>query len=202
MIPVTPVQEPAHFDRDVRVPGNQWLADHPLSKRLSPFWSQYLNELRIGSSSLCGYAAMLDPTGGTVDHYLSSSKHRGLAYEWSNYRFASGLLNNIKRTKDDQVLDPFEVQDGWFEIQLPSLQMVLTTAVPRSFRTKAAYTLKHLKLQDDERVIRWRQSWYELYVKGDLTLKGLRAVAPLIAAAVDKQASGIKSPRQKKTASD
>lgn len=130
---------------------------------------------------------MLDPTGGTVDHYLSCDNHRHLAYEWSNYRFVSSTLNSSKRTKDDKVLDPYQVADGWFEILLPSLQMRTTDAVPPELREKAEFTLTELHLRDGERVIRWRQSWYEMYLRGELTLAGLRSVAPLIADAVDKE---------------
>ena len=42
---------------------------------------------------------------------------------------------------------------------------------------------------DDERLIRWQQSWYETYQAGELTLDGLQHVAPLIAAAVRKEAA-------------
>jgi len=97
-------------------------------------------------------------------------------------------LNSSKRNADDAVLDPYEVKAGWFEIELPSLQMRVTTAVPATFRAKAEFTLKRLGLRDGERVIRWRQSWHALYLSGDLTLEGLRKMAPLIAQAVDKQA--------------
>ena len=78
---------------------------------------------------------------------------------------------------------------GWFEIELPSLQMRVTNAVPASHRAKAEFTLKKLKLRDGERVIRWRQSWYQLYLAGELGLEGLRKMAPLIAQAVEKQAA-------------
>lgn len=196
MISVKRIKEPARFEADVRIPGTQWLAANPDAKRPSAFWSQCLSELRNGFSSLCGYAAMFVPTG-TVDHYLSCRNHPQRAYEWSNYRFASSEMNNIKRAKDNKVLDPFEVKEGWFEILLPSLQMVLTATVPPALRNKAAYTLKHLKLQDDERVIRWRQSWYDLYLRG-LPLEELRKKAPLIAAAVDKQIAAATLPRKKK----
>jgi hypothetical protein len=186
MIPVAPVPEPADFDRKARVLGQAWLAAHPDAKRPRDLWSPFRPVLEEGFGRRCGYAAMLDPTGGTVDHYLSCDTHRHLAYEWSNYRFVSGTLNSSKRTADDAVLDPYEVQDGWFEILLPSLQMRTTNAVPPPLRAKADYTLTRLKLRDGERVIRWRQSWYELYKNGQLTLEGLREVAPLIAAAVDR----------------
>ena len=199
MIPVPQIDEPDGFDNEVRTPGTQWLVEHPDAKRPHSFWKKYLNELRTGFSSLCGYAAMLDPTGGTVDHYLSWNNHPNHAYEWSNYRFASGLMNNIKRTKDNAVLDPFVVGEGWFEILLPSLQMAVTKVVPQAHRAKAEFTLKQLKLRDDERVIRWRQAWYKLYLSGGLTLEGLRVVAPLIAAAIDKQPPAIKPPRKKKS---
>lgn len=199
MIPVPQIDEPGGFDDDVRTPGTRWLVGHPDAKRPDPFWSQYLIELRTGFSDLCGYAAMRDPTGGTVDHFLSWSNHPDQAYEWSNYRFASGLMNNIKRAKDDTVLDPFEVGEGWFEILLPSLQMAITNAVPQALRAKATFTLNQLKLRDDERIIRWRQSWYDMYRERKLTLAGLRDVAPLIAAAIDKQTPTMKTPRKKKS---
>lgn len=188
MIPVAKVKKPKDFDAKVKVPGDQWLKTNPTAKRPKPLWAPYTQTLADGFSGLCGYAAMFDATGGTVDHYLSFKNHPQKAYDWSNYRFASATLNASKRTADDSVLDPFEVQAGWFEIDLPSLQMRTTAVVPAAVRAKAEYTLKRLGLRDGERVIRWRQSWYALYLDGNLTLEGLRQMAPLIASAVERQA--------------
>lgn len=185
MIPVPVVPKPLDFDANVKVPGQAWLAQNPGATRPTPLWNSYTSNLADGFSGLCGYAAMLDPTGGTVDHYLSYKNHQHLAYEWDNYRFASGTLNSSKKNADDTVLDPYLVGAGWFEILLPSLQMRVTNAVPAADRAKAVFTLKRLKLQDGERIIRWRQSWYEMYKNGSLSLDGLRSVAPLIADAVD-----------------
>ena len=187
MIPVAKVKKPRGFDTKVTVPGNAWLADHPKAQRPPALWAPHTAALSEGFAGLCGYAAMFDPTGGTVDHFLSVKHHPGLAYEWHNYRFACGPLNSSKRNADDSVLDPYEVGAGWFEIILPSLQMRQTDAVPVALREKAAFTLKRLKLRDGERVIRWRLSWYRMYTDGQLTLDGLRVVAPLLAAAVDAQ---------------
>lgn len=36
-------------------------------------------------------------------------------------------------------------------------------------------------------MIRWRKSWYDMYLSGRLTLDGLRGMAPLLAAAVETQ---------------
>jgi hypothetical protein len=187
VIRVAKVRKPADFDANVKAPGDQWLKTNPGAKRPKALWEPYTATLSKAYGDRCGYAAMLDPTGGSVDHYLSFKNHRSLAYEWSNYRFASNTLNSSKRNADATVLDPHEVKPGWFKILLPSLQMVVTGAVPKSHMAKAEFTLKRLKLRDGERIIRWRKSWYQMYLAGNLTLEGLRDVAPLIAEAVDAQ---------------
>ena len=197
MIAVTRVPEPQAFDGKVRKPGNKWLQANSDAARPLPLWEPFRGDLQAGFRNLCGYAAMFDPTGGTVDHYLSFKTRPELAYEWSNYRFASATLNSSKQNADAAVLDPYEVGAGWFEIILPSLQLRLTDAVPAELRGKAEHTLERLKLRDGERVIRWRESWYELYQSGDLSLEGLRKVAPLIADAVERQGQTGKGHRSK-----
>ena len=192
MIPVSKVKKPKGFDAKVKVPGEQWLKENPSVKRPIALWTPYTSTLADGFAGLCGYAAMFDHTGGTVDHYLSFKNHPNKAYDWSNFRFASATLNSSKRNADDTVLDPYQVGKEWFAIELPSLQMRVTDAVPAASRAKTEFTLKRLGLRDGERVIRWRQSWYNLYLSGDLTLEGLRKMAPLIAQAVDRQQSATR----------
>jgi hypothetical protein len=70
---------------------------------------------------------------------------------------------------------------------LPSLQLVMTDAVPATERERAAFTLARLHLRDSEPIIRQRRSWYEMYEQGKLTLEGLDDVAPLIAQAIRKK---------------
>ena len=177
---------PAGYDK-VKKSGDVWLRKHRRAKRPKDLWSPFLAHLAEGFAQLCGYAAMLDPTGGTVDHYLSWITRPDLAYEWSNFRFVSHILNSSKRTADDTVLDPYLVQRGWFEIILPSLQLRLTDKVPVAHRAKAEFTLKRLKLGDGEKIVRWRQLYYERYKAGQLTLDGLRELAPLVADAVERE---------------
>ncbi|MDB9375893.1 hypothetical protein [Nodularia sphaerocarpa] len=187
MLKFNPPAEPPDFDAKARQLGNNWLAKNKDSKkRPKDYWSKFKIDLADGFGSLCGYSAMFEPVG-TVDHYLCCQNHRHLAYEWSNYRFASAWINSSKGTVDDQVLDPFLVEDDWFEILLPSLQLVLTDAIPPQERSRAEFTLQRLHLRDDERVIRQRQQWYQLYLDGEITLTGLEGKAPLIARAIKKQ---------------
>lgn len=197
MIAVTPVREPKTFGTTARTPGGNWLKAHPNAKRPKDLWSPHLAALASGFAGRCAYAAMLDPTGGTVDHYLSFKNRPDLAYEWTNYRFASQPLNASKRTADAAVLDPYEVKAGWFEIILPSLQLQVTSAVPSKVRPRAEYTLKRLKLRHGERIIRWRQAWYQQFLEGHLTLEGLRDFAPLIAEAVERAQPPRSKPKRK-----
>ena len=184
MIHFDPVPEPPEFDRNARQPGQIWLADHPDASRPRDYWSPFKIQLAEGFHHLCGYSAMYEPVG-TVDHYRSVKTHRALAYEWENYRFAAGWINSSKQNAE-AVLDPFEVEDDWFEILLPSLQLVVTPAVPAQKRAQAEYTLERLHLQNDERVIRQREAWYRWYQEKKLSIEGLEEVAPLLARAIRK----------------
>ena len=122
---------------------------------------------------------------GTVDHFVSVNEDRSLAYEWSNYRFASSGLNCSKnRARAADLLDPLVVQEGWFIVLLPSLQLAATDQIPPALSPLAEATIRRLKLVDDERGIRQRRQWYALYQCGRLSLEGLRQMAPLIAEAV------------------
>lgn len=198
MIPVKPVSKPKSFDAKCKIVGKKWLAANPGAKRPRDYWTQFKGELADGFSQRCGYTAMYCPVG-TVDHYLSWQNHPSRAYDWENYRFADGWINSSKQAADDAVLDPFVIGEGWFEILLPSLQLVVTDRVPAEERKRAKYTLKRLHLRDDERVIRQRRTWLALYEQGDLTLAGLAKVAPLIAAAVAKRDRSTRKRRGRAT---
>ena len=167
MIPVERVPEPPDFDARVR--------NAPA--------------LRVAFKDLCGYTAMWLSAPGTVDHFVSRDEDRSLAYEWTNFRYAAAWINSSKSAlRSDQVLDPFEVEQGWFEVLLPSCQMVMTSRCPPELRDRAQTMLKRLRLGDGEDVVRYRQEWYRMYCEGELTLDGLARKAPLIARAIQKHA--------------
>ena len=186
MIRFERVPKPADFDRRARVPGNQWLADHPDSTRPKDFWSPFKGMLADGFRNLCAYTAMHEPVG-TVDHFVSFNQDRSKAYEWENYRYCAAWINSSKgNVPAGDLLDPHEIEDGWFELLLPSLQLRVSDAVPEEFRERAEYVLIRLHLRNDERVMRQRRVWYQMYQDGELTQDLLERMAPLIAAAIDR----------------
>ena len=129
---------------------------------------------------------MYEPVG-TVDHFVSFHEDRSQAYEWGNYRYCAQWINAGKgKTPADKLLDPYKIQDGWFEIHLPSLQLQVSNRVPDALRNRAAYVLERLHLRDDERVLRQRREWYRMFQDREISLEGLRKKAPLIAVAVTR----------------
>jgi hypothetical protein len=181
-----PSDRPAGFDKRVEQRGAAWLKANPV-RRPKDYWSEFRIPLANAFQNLCAYSAMYEPVG-TVDHFVSCDEDRTRAYDWTNYRFASGWINSSKQAlRSHQVLDPFEIGDDWFEVILPSLQLVITDSVPDQFRSRAQAMLGRLHLGHDERIIRQRREWYRMYQDGELSLEGLTKKAPLIAAAVRRQ---------------
>ena len=188
MIPFTLQDEPPTFDRQCRIPGRKWLAEHPDYERPQDYWTAFEPDLRRAFNEMCGWCAMFIMRG-QIDHFIPVATLRktgqdDLAYEWKNFRYIDAWINQKKR--EAEVLDPFLVQPGWFEITLPSLQLLPTEQIPKDFQEIAVFTLKRLGLQDHEVVVRYRERWFNLYRNHELTLEGLRQVAPLIAEAIER----------------
>ena len=84
------------------------------------------------------------------------------------------------------------MEDDWFHLTLPSLQLSLTDKVPHEFRDLAEFTLDRLGLDHGEVVVRYRGQWFEMYRKRKLPVEGLREIAPQIARAVERDlANGV-----------
>lgn len=186
MIRFEPAATPSGFAERVEARGKAWLAANATG-RPPDYWGEFKPQLAEAFHNLCAYSAMYEPVG-TVDHFVSCDKDRTRAYDWSNYRYASGWLNSSKQAlRSHEIVDPFTVEQGWFELLLPSLQLVVTDRVPVALRAQAARMLDRLHLGHDERVVRQRREWYRMYQDAELTLDGLAKKAPLIAAAVRRQ---------------
>ncbi|MBI4818831.1 MAG: hypothetical protein HY791_21350 [Deltaproteobacteria bacterium] len=186
MIRFEPRPRPHGFKERVEDRGAAWLAEHSAG-RPPPYWSDFRLQLADAFGSLCAYGAMFEPVG-TVDHFVSVDEDRTKSYQWTNYRFSAGWINSSKQSlKSGQLIDPFAVINEWFEVQLPSMQLVLTDRVPVEERARAQFVLDRLHLGHDERVVRQRREWYRMYEEGELDLGGLTKKAPLIAAAIKKR---------------
>lgn len=159
MIRCTLAAEPPHFDAQVRQPGRAWLDKNPHKNPPHAFWARVRGELAEVFHHRCAYLA-IEIFNGQVDHFVSCNEDRHLAYEWTNYRYCDPGINSRKNsTRADELLDPCTIEDDWFELILPSLQVRVTELCPPELRERANHTLIRLGLRDGEAIIRMRSAW-------------------------------------------
>ena len=188
MIHVDLQPEPSDFDERVRQPGRRALAEG--TRPLPPYWRECLPQLYERYRGICAYLCIRIPRGTgarSVDHLLPKSKRPDRAYEWDNYRLASALMNARKHDFED-VLDPFEIPDGWFVLELSFLQVMPSPSLDPATRAKVQATIDRLGLNDKE-CTDARVEVYELYREG-ATLEQLAYLSPFIAQEVARQQGG------------
>ena len=211
MIRVTPALEPDDFDSKVRQKGLSALAemvgeppsvtrrgrkrvkkiwgrrdDIPASE-FPPFWTKALDDLLTAYDRLCAYTALYihHATGApSVDHLVPKSRHWDKAYEWTNYRLACSLVNTKKGVQD--VLDPFEIQDDWFELELVGFQVRAGPDVARGIREQVDKTIIDLGLNRFD-CRKAREDYAENYWSANISLAYLEQRAPFVARELRRQ---------------
>ena len=219
MIRVVLAEEPADFDAKVRKPGLRAIAEmvgEPnLSKRrgrkrdvvansrdaipadkFPAYWTEALPELLEAYGRVCAYMSFYIErvTGAaSVDHMLPKSVSWHEVYEWRNYRLACSLMNSRKNDYRD-VLDPFEIDDGWFRLELVGYQVIPASGLPADIHAKVQATIDRLKLNDRE-CLKLREEHANAYSQGDISLAHLRRRAPFLAREIERAAAGEEVPQ-------
>lgn len=205
MLPVQLAQEPPTFDKNVRQPGLRHLmerdggpvkrrgpkrkamsVDRDITSKLKPLWRSALPDMLVAYRRTCAFLALYIPpaTGNpTVDHMLPKSRHPSLAYEWANYRLCAASVNARKRDTEG-IVDPFECQSGWFELELVSFQVKRGSAAPKAKQADIERTLDLLNIEDARRA---REEHYVDYENGEISFEKLQRLAPFVAAEVERQ---------------
>lgn len=187
MIRVEPQPEPNDFEASVRQPGLAALAESP--EKLPPYWRRCLDDLHAAYRGICAYACIyIDKvTGGrSVEHFVAKSSDPQLTYEWSNFRLACSLVNSRKGSFDD-VLDPFEVEDGWFELEFSFLQIYPSPALDPTQQRRVQDTIDRLGLCNKE-CCDARAEYFDDYVAGHITFSYLERKCPFVAQELTRQA--------------
>ncbi|HEX7602420.1 MAG TPA: hypothetical protein VF316_12480 [Polyangiaceae bacterium] len=157
---MTPKPEPAYFDAKVREPGVRWLREHglptsgaaPPKTEMSPYWRACLDDLHTAYGGVCAYVCVYieKVTGArSADHFVAKSSAIDQAYEWTNYRLACSAMNSRKREFDD-VLDPFVLADGTFELDLVTGKISPSPHLGSDAKLLAQATIDRLHLDDPE----------------------------------------------------
>lgn len=189
MIHVEPKDAPPNFDEHVRQPGQAALDrgdEHPLPD----YWRRCLDDLHRLYKGICAYVCILIPpvTGArSVEHFAPKKKHRRYAYDWDNYRLICSLMNSRIRDFED-VLDPFEIPDGWFQLQLTSMKIFPNPDLPAETKEKVQETIDRLKL-DQKDCRDARSTFYDEYIAPNdpLPFRLLKKWSPFVAMEVERQ---------------
>lgn len=214
MIPVTPAAEPAPFHEHVRkrgdvaiqrllgqagnAPGRKPKTTYPRpedipASRFPRYWTEVrasdgksaLDDMMDAYGQFCAYLAMRieQATGSpTVDHYVPKEHDWKRVYEWTNYRLSAGCVNGAKGTRD--VIDPFQVQAGWFELDLGTFLVKRGRAAPAAEHGRIEETLKILNLRQ---CVAQRGDFITRYRASRIDLAHVAFYAPFIAAELRRQ---------------
>ena len=191
MIRIAPKPEYPEFDQSVRQPGRTFLrtTPHPTTKEFKKknYWSRALRELNAAYSGICAYTAMyMAADRGSVDHFRPKATHPHLAYEWSNYRLAGGRINSTKGNSLD-VLDPMEIEDDWFHLDLPSCLIRANPRLDRGIKSQVNSTINTLRLNADDIYVDERCNILMEYAKGQIGYDFLRRRYPFLAKEITRQ---------------
>lgn len=189
MIPVALQAEPDDFDAKVRQPGLGWLAKRgwpadaapPVATELPPHWREVQHDLWRGYSGVCAYLSIYFEWAlgaHSTDHFVAKSRHAGQAYEWRNYRL-SCLGANRNKNRFDDVLDPFEITDHTFVLNLASGAISPSSALDASIKEKASKTIERLRL-DDPNNRRMRTEQIDELQRGGVSPDYLRRKSPFV----------------------
>jgi len=203
VIRVRPAEEPPTFDADVRRPGLRAIAELvgktppraagrryarvaeceeeiPASK-FPPYWREALGDLLESYDRICSYLCLYISRGTgapSVDHMIAKSMRWDQVYEWTNYRLACSLMN-ARKSAIASVLDPFEIEDGWFALELVEFQVVPGEALPPDVLTRVEATIERLRLNDLE-CRKARLEFAENYRNGAIRHDYLTRHAPFV----------------------
>lgn len=181
--------------------GGQWVAK--TIDDFEPYWQKCLDELYEAYQGICAYYCRYIErvdlphvdhfqAKNVPDHFLVKHAPRpDLAYEWTNFRLACGYANACKNAYPD-VLDPACIEDGWFQLDLLTLDVQPNPELDALVREKIEETIQRLKLRD-KHVLASRQRAMAKFRHG-LSIEFLRGDHPFLAKELDRR--GITSPSQ------
>ncbi len=190
MIPIEKQPEPPDFFDKVQKLGEEFLAQHPETRgsKLPPYWRAVIPDLRKAYRGICAYTCHWIPpdTGwNTIDHFKPKERYPYYAYRWDNYQLVCGIVNGRKGTNEN-VLDPFTLQEGWFSMHFPSLQLITGKHLIAEAMKQVEQTIKILKLNDST-CIHGRRAWLQPYLDEEYGITYLEGKAPFLASELKRQ---------------
>jgi len=192
MIHVDLKEEPAKFNREVRIPGNRFLTrcPQPTNKQWKKerHWKNISSELYDLYKGICAYTGLWfskSITSVSVDHFLPKSLYPQKAYEWDNYRLTTEIMNGNK--EDSIIADPIEICNGDIVLDFPSCLVKVNPGLEQDQKRLLQYTIEILKLNSDDNQVQARYEIVKDYANDDISEQHLRNKYPFIASELERQ---------------
>lgn len=211
MIRIMLATEPDGFDSAVRQPGLRSLAEKvgekPLPRKpgrpfqkiadsrdkippeeFKDYWREAIPHMMTAYKQICAYSCFRIHriTGAaSIDHMAPKSRRWDQVYEWSNYRLASSRMNARKNNFED-ILDPFEIQEGWFQLEDFGYGIRANPGLPQQLVDRIKDTISRLKL-DDEYHREQREEDANQYLDGHWSYAELVRQSPFVASELRRQ---------------
>ncbi len=163
------------------------MGDNRHAERPAPLWRSFRDEIGAAFGYICCYTVVY-VANREADHFVPWTKLRGTdqaraAYEWPNIRYADAWINRAKGST--RFPDPFVVQDDWFELLLPSLELASTGRHPPEEDAAIQNLLQVVR--SDPRIMKTRRSYFRQYKEGIRSLELVDEEAPLLGRALRAQ---------------
>jgi hypothetical protein len=100
-------------------------------------------------------------------------------------------MNSRKREFED-VLDPFEIENGWFILDPTFLQVLPNPDLDEDTYRQVQATIDRLKINDEE-CLEARWGFYREYIDGEMTFALLAKWSPFVAAELKRQGLAVDS---------
>jgi hypothetical protein len=120
-----------------------------------------------------------------VDHSIPKSMRWDRVYEWNNYRLAAALMSS-RKGRLGTVLDPFEIEDDWFELELDGYQVIPKPGIDPKLAEKIQDTIDVLELNDKE-CVEARREYIDGYWTEEVSLRHIEKKAPFVARELRRQ---------------
>ena len=180
------------------MPGQRFLRANPQPSgqlwKGKDYWRRALSDLIAAYRGICAYSASWTkrasekstPQDSSIDHFIPRSAGPGGAYEWSNFRLSRSRINSLKGDHQD-VIDPFSLAAGWFQLDFRTFRLVPNPSLPQGDRVRVLNTIARLGLNSDQDYVKERVRAIRAYCVGAATLEQLRRRYPFIAQEMDSQ---------------
>lgn len=193
MIRIAQFPPPASYAQRVKIPGENFLArnPHPTNKEFNKhsYWRRMHEDLHTLYAGICAYCASWTPRNSsttndrsTVDHFIPKSVSPIMAYQWENFRLCRSRINANKGI-NLKVMDPFHVDNGWFQIDFLTFMVVASPTSSQIVFDRVTDSIRILCLNDND-YVNERVEVIRRYCLDIITFDNLRENWPFIASEI------------------